>query len=141
MDPPRQQEQTHAGEVVPVLRGETTAQARLPARVERGVGADRVGIRRHVGGGVGERGVRRGHDAAVLHDAPADPDQLRRAKFSVGQDQRRADRPKPFTDAELAQALESHTFESVKVLQWRNTALDFSSLGALAATLASVPTL
>ncbi len=45
----------------------------------------------------------------------------------------------PF-EADVAQALESHTFESVKVLQWRNTALDFSSLGALAATLASVPT-
>jgi ATP-dependent RNA helicase SUPV3L1/SUV3 len=45
----------------------------------------------------------------------------------------------PF-EADLAQALESHTFDSVKVLQWRNTALDFSSLGALAATLAQVPT-
>ena len=32
----------------------------------------------------------------------------------------------PF-EPELAQALESHTFDSVKVLQWRNTALDFSS--------------
>ena len=42
----------------------------------------------------------------------------------------------PF-DAELVQALESHTFESVKVLQWRNTELDFSSLGALAASLAA----
>jgi len=45
----------------------------------------------------------------------------------------------PF-EAELAQALESHTFDSVKVLQWRNTALDFSSLGALAATLGQTPT-
>ena len=41
----------------------------------------------------------------------------------------------PF-EPELAQALESHTFDSVKVLQWRNSALDFASLGALAASLA-----
>ncbi|HEY7243862.1 MAG TPA: helicase-related protein [Xanthobacteraceae bacterium] len=45
----------------------------------------------------------------------------------------------PF-EAELAQALESHSFEAIKVLQWRNTALDFSSLGALQASLAQVPT-
>jgi ATP-dependent RNA helicase SUPV3L1/SUV3 len=45
----------------------------------------------------------------------------------------------PF-EPELAQALESHTFDSVKVLQWRNTALDFTSLGALAATLGQTPT-
>ena len=45
----------------------------------------------------------------------------------------------PF-EAELAQALESHTFDSVKVLQWRNTALDFASLGALAASLGQTPT-
>jgi ATP-dependent RNA helicase SUPV3L1/SUV3 len=44
----------------------------------------------------------------------------------------------PF-ETELAQALESHSFEPVKVLQWRNTALDFSSLGALQATLAVIP--
>jgi len=44
----------------------------------------------------------------------------------------------PF-EAELTQALESHTFDSVKVLQWRNTALDFASVGALAASLAEVP--
>ena len=44
----------------------------------------------------------------------------------------------PF-EPDLAQALESHTFDSVKVLQWRNTALDFASLGALAASLAEVP--
>src|SRR5262249_28303635 len=30
----------------------------------------------------------------------------------------------PF-ETELAQALESHSFEPIKVLQWRNTALDF----------------
>ena len=45
----------------------------------------------------------------------------------------------PF-EPELVQALESHAFESVKVLQWRNTELDFSSLGALAASLAAIPT-
>ena len=45
----------------------------------------------------------------------------------------------PF-EPELVQALESHTFDSVKVLQWRNSALDFASLGALAASLAQVPT-
>src|SRR5882672_11149917 len=44
----------------------------------------------------------------------------------------------PF-ETELAQALESHSFEPVKVMQWRNTALDFSSLGALQATLAVTP--
>jgi len=45
----------------------------------------------------------------------------------------------PF-DTELAQALESHTFEPVKIVQWRNTDLDFSSIGALQATLAATPT-
>jgi ATP-dependent RNA helicase SUPV3L1/SUV3 len=44
----------------------------------------------------------------------------------------------PF-ETELAQALESHSFEPVKILQWRNTALDFASLGALQATLAVTP--
>jgi ATP-dependent RNA helicase SUPV3L1/SUV3 len=44
----------------------------------------------------------------------------------------------PF-DAELVHALESHNFEPVKVLQWRNSDLDFSSLGALAASLAMLP--
>ncbi len=44
----------------------------------------------------------------------------------------------PF-ETELAQALESHSFEPVKVMQWRNTALDFSSLGALQAALAVTP--
>jgi ATP-dependent RNA helicase SUPV3L1/SUV3 len=46
----------------------------------------------------------------------------------------------PF-DAELVHALESHSFEPVKVLQWRNSDLDFSSLGALAASLATAPAL
>src|SRR5881394_2850 len=45
----------------------------------------------------------------------------------------------PF-EPELAQALESHTFDSVKVLQWRNSVLDFSTLGALAASLGQTPT-
>jgi ATP-dependent RNA helicase SUPV3L1/SUV3 len=45
----------------------------------------------------------------------------------------------PF-ETELAQALESHTFEPVKLVQWRNTDLDFSSIGALQATLATAPT-
>jgi ATP-dependent RNA helicase SUPV3L1/SUV3 len=40
----------------------------------------------------------------------------------------------------LVQALESHTFEPVKLVQWRNTDLDFSSIGALQATLAMAPT-
>src|SRR5436305_5916235 len=44
----------------------------------------------------------------------------------------------PF-EPELVQALESHRFEPVKVLQWRNTELDFSSLGALQASLAANP--
>jgi ATP-dependent RNA helicase SUPV3L1/SUV3 len=44
----------------------------------------------------------------------------------------------PF-ETELAQALESHSFEPIKVLQWRNTKLDFSSIGALQATLAETP--
>jgi ATP-dependent RNA helicase SUPV3L1/SUV3 len=45
----------------------------------------------------------------------------------------------PFEN-EVAQALESHNFEPVKIVQWRNTDLDFSSIGALQATLATVPT-
>src|SRR5690349_12482699 len=45
----------------------------------------------------------------------------------------------PF-DHEIVQRLESHNFEPIKVLQWRNANLDFSSLGALQASLAMVPT-
>src|SRR6202166_1012451 len=45
----------------------------------------------------------------------------------------------PFEN-ELVQALESHTFEPVKLVQWRNTDLDFSSIGALQASLAASPT-
>ncbi len=45
----------------------------------------------------------------------------------------------PF-EPELVQALESHTFEPVRLLQWRNSALDFASIGALQASLATAPT-
>jgi ATP-dependent RNA helicase SUPV3L1/SUV3 len=44
----------------------------------------------------------------------------------------------PF-ETELVQALESHSFEPVRLVQWRNSALDFSSIGALQATLAAPP--
>ncbi|MPZ39029.1 MAG: helicase [Rhizobiales bacterium] len=44
----------------------------------------------------------------------------------------------PF-DTEIVQALESHSFEPLKQLQWRNTALDFMSVGALQASLSEVP--
>ena len=45
----------------------------------------------------------------------------------------------PAFETELAQALESHSFEPIKMLQWRNAALDFSSIGALQASLAETP--
>ena len=38
----------------------------------------------------------------------------------------------PF-EPELVQALESHTFEPIRMLQWRNSDLDFASIGALQA--------
>ena len=41
---------------------------------------------------------------------------------------------------ELVQALEAHRFESIKMVQWRNTALDFSSLAELRASLDETPT-
>ena len=44
----------------------------------------------------------------------------------------------PF-EPELVNALQNHTFESVKVLQWRHSKLDFSSLGALQVSLALSP--
>jgi ATP-dependent RNA helicase SUPV3L1/SUV3 len=37
------------------------------------------------------------------------------------------------------QALESHTFEPIRMLQWRNSDLDFTSIGALQASLAASP--
>ncbi|HSP48653.1 MAG TPA: helicase-related protein [Pseudolabrys sp.] len=45
----------------------------------------------------------------------------------------------PF-EPELVQALESHTFEPIRMLQWRNPDLDFTSIGALQASLAASPT-
>lgn len=44
----------------------------------------------------------------------------------------------PFDD-ELVQRLESHSFEPLKLLQWRNSDLEFSSIGALQASLSIVP--
>ena len=44
----------------------------------------------------------------------------------------------PF-EPELVQALESHTFEPIRMLQWRNSDLDFASIGALQASLAASP--
>jgi ATP-dependent RNA helicase SUPV3L1/SUV3 len=44
----------------------------------------------------------------------------------------------PF-EPELVNALQNHTFDSVKVLQWRNSKLDFSSLGGLQVSLALTP--
>lgn len=42
-------------------------------------------------------------------------------------------------DAELVEALEDHRFDSVRMLQWRNTDLDFSSIGGLVASLERPP--
>ena len=44
----------------------------------------------------------------------------------------------PF-EPELVNALQNHTFDPVKVLQWRNSRLDFSSLGALQVSLGLSP--
>jgi ATP-dependent RNA helicase SUPV3L1/SUV3 len=44
----------------------------------------------------------------------------------------------PF-EPELVNALQNHTFDSVKLLQWRNSKLDFASLGALQVSLALSP--
>jgi ATP-dependent RNA helicase SUPV3L1/SUV3 len=44
----------------------------------------------------------------------------------------------PF-EPDLVNALQNHAFESVKILQWRNVNLDFSTIGALQATLAVAP--
>src|SRR5262245_27522731 len=44
----------------------------------------------------------------------------------------------PF-EPELVNALQNHSFDSVKTLQWRNARLDFSSLGALQVSLALPP--
>ncbi len=45
----------------------------------------------------------------------------------------------PAFEPDLVQALESHSFEPVRLLQWRNTDLDFASLGALQVSLAVTP--
>src|ERR1019366_5563646 len=44
----------------------------------------------------------------------------------------------PF-DASLVEQLEDHRFDPVRMLQWRNTDLDFSSIAALAASLDTLP--
>jgi ATP-dependent RNA helicase SUPV3L1/SUV3 len=44
----------------------------------------------------------------------------------------------PFED-DMVRALESHSFEPVRMLQWRNSNLEFSSLGALQAALSMTP--
>jgi len=44
----------------------------------------------------------------------------------------------PF-EPELVNALQNHTFDGVKTLQWRNAQLDFSSLAALQVSLALTP--
>ncbi|WP_420131554.1 helicase-related protein [Rhodopseudomonas sp.] len=44
----------------------------------------------------------------------------------------------PF-EPELVNALQNHTFEPVKMLQWRNSELNFSSVGALQVSLAESP--
>ena len=44
----------------------------------------------------------------------------------------------PF-DPELVKALESHNFEPIRLLQWRNSDLDFASIGALQASLSAAP--
>jgi len=44
----------------------------------------------------------------------------------------------PF-EPELVNALQNHTFDSVKIVQWRNSKLDFSSLAALQVSLALPP--
>src|SRR5471030_524448 len=45
----------------------------------------------------------------------------------------------PAFDQELVERLESHNFEPVRMLQWRNPDLDFASIGALQASLAMTP--
>ncbi len=42
-------------------------------------------------------------------------------------------------DADIIERIESHTFDPVRVLQWRNRELDFRSLGRLRESLKAVP--
>ena len=44
-------------------------------------------------------------------------------------------------DAELVERLENHNFEPVRTLQWRNRAIDFSTLYTLRESLREIPTL
>ncbi|GJD65368.1 helicase-related protein [Methylobacterium frigidaeris] len=46
----------------------------------------------------------------------------------------------PALEAEMVEALESHTFEPLRMLQWRNPDLDFGSVDALRRSLAEHPT-
>ena len=46
----------------------------------------------------------------------------------------------PAFEPELVERLEKHSFDSVRLMQWRNRDLDFSSLANLQATLAVSPT-
>ena len=46
----------------------------------------------------------------------------------------------PAFDAETAEAIETHRFDPLMMLQWRNTSLDFSSLESLQASLEMSPT-
>ncbi|KMO34858.1 helicase [Methylobacterium variabile] len=46
----------------------------------------------------------------------------------------------PPLEAEMVEALESHTFEPLRMLQWRNPDLDFGSIDALRRSLAEHPT-
>ena len=45
----------------------------------------------------------------------------------------------PSFDAETVEALENHTFDPLRILQWRNPDLDFSTLGRLRDSLADQP--
>ena len=45
----------------------------------------------------------------------------------------------PVLSAELIERLESHTFDSVKVLQWRNRDLDYASVSELQESLRAMP--
>lgn len=46
----------------------------------------------------------------------------------------------PTLDAELVEKLETHNFDSVRMLQWRNRSLDFAGLEALQRSLRETPT-
>ena len=45
----------------------------------------------------------------------------------------------PTLDADMVERLENHTFDSMKVLQWRNRNLDYASVSALQESLRAVP--